>query len=512
MWKDGLPPTYHNIYIIPIHSPENVYIIILNLLIMPEPISKISGKIFNTLNPKRFSVSTEKAQKIAKLKKIQVAHVGTNANYFTFTEEELMQAASSLKDKPIYINYLGVAPDDHADNSSMNTIGWSTDAWYDPEDQTLYANGDVTTPDVVEKLERMDSKGRRELNFVSMSCDAVPICSICGNVFTDCEHERGEKYEGKECSVIGKEVAFRNFVLTNEPADPNAVIGEVAIENASLQKKGVHMKKTNEKAQEVELKPPEIEEKKTASVEDMVAGLQKQLMEMEARIAAIEGAKTEETSAKDETKKEEEKKKEEKPDTEEKKEETSAAGNAPLPNPPADASPPAMSTTEAKPTDVTPPTPPEGKKPATVDVNKPVDKLPDGSTVDNKPATTESVPEVDKLKNEVSTLKTENAKFRASQVRESMKEFASKKKELISLGFAEAAEKANTAKELDCALEVARKSNVSTRRERYAGSDLPKYTDSRGTMIEDAGKVKIDLSKRGGAIAALREAATKGKK
>ncbi len=484
---------------------------------MPQPIDRINGRIFQSLNPKKFSVATnEKAQKIAKLKKIQVAHVGTNNNYFTFTEDELMNAAGSLKDKPIYINYLGVAPDDHADNSSMNSIGWSTDSWYDPEDQTLYANADVTTPTVVDKLERVDSKGRRELNFVSMSCDAVPICSICGSIFTDCDHERGQTYEGKQCSVIGKEVSFRNFVLTNEPADPNAVIGEVAIENACLQKKGVSMKK-NEKAQEVEQKPPELEEKKTASVEDMVAGIHKQLAEMDTRIAALETKSTTETPPETSAENKPDEEKEKKPvdvevtdEEKKKKEETSAAGNAPLPNPPADASPPAMSDKEAKPTDVTPPATPEGKQPATMDVKKPVDKLPDGSEIDNKPKTVESVPEVDKLKNEVSTLKKENATFRAREIREGMKEFASKKKELISLGHADIAEKVNTAKELDFALEVARKSNVSTRREKYSGSDLPKYADSRGDKIsEDAGKVKIDLSKKGGAIAAIREAASK---
>lgn len=467
----------------------------------------VNGRIFQTLNPKKFSVSTikETAQRIAKLKKVQVAHAGTNSNFYTFTEEELMNAAKTLKDKPIYINYLGVAPDDHADNSSMNTIGWSTDAWYDPEDKTLYANADITTPDVIDKLERVDSKGRRELNFVSMSCDSMPICSVCGAIFNECEHERGVEYEGKMCSVVGKDVNFRNFVLTNEPADPNAVVGEVSIENSSLKKRCLDMKK-NEKAQEVEQKPPELEEKKVASSEDILAGIQKQLLELEQRLMALEGkGETAGETTPPEMTDEEKKKLEEK----KKAEETSAAGNAPIANP--------TPNDTALPTDSSPPSSPPSP---TIDNKEGKDKLPDGSKIENKPATLESVTEIDKLKNEHSTLKTEyekikteNAKFRASQIRDEMKEFARLKKDLITLGFSEVAEKATTLKELQAANEVAKKvSGSSPRRERFSGSDIPKFVDSRGTQLSEEAsntKPKIDVEKKGAIISAIREAASK---
>jgi len=263
----------------------------------------VLGTISHKVNSKHLSFSTkENAQKIAKLLKVPVAHVGTNDNFFTFTEEELEKAAESLSNKPIYINLLGQAPDDHADNSSMNTIGWSDEAWYDPTDKTLYSNAEVTEPTAVGKLERKDSKGRRELNFVSMSCDAIPVCSICGEDIRDCPHERGEEYDGVLCTAIGKDIEFQNYVVTNNPADREAEIGEVAIENASLNKRWNKMPKVTKKrkmlrakqkaqdevVEEVTEELPVNEEKEEKSIEDMLMAIQTQLNSWEDRFTDIE--------------------------------------------------------------------------------------------------------------------------------------------------------------------------------------------------------------------------------
>ena len=528
----------------------------------------VIGKISQKVTSEQLSfVTKENAQKVAKLLKVPVAHVGTNDNFFTFTEEELSKAAESMSNKPIYINLLGQAPDDHADNSSMNTIGWSDEAWYDPTDKTLYSNGEITEPTAVGKLERMDSKGRRELRFVSMSCDAVPICSVCGEDIRDCPHERGEEYDGEVCTAVGQEVAFQNYVLTNNPADTKAEIGEVIIENASLNKRWKKMPKVtkkrktlraNQKAQEtvVEETLPENEVKETESMEDMLMAIQTQLnswedkfTDMENRLGVLETPEVVEESPVEEAPIEEEVLEEEVVPLEEEElnEEEAQAGDAPIENPPPAEMPPkeiappeslpieetpAATTGDELPTDV--PQVSDGEIP-TEETDLP--PIPDGTEIVHAPAPVGEEPQLKKLKiekeysargakfklkeqaklkrasNENLQLKKENARLRAKEARSKMKEFAKKKMELIRKGFKEQAAKANTVGELNIALEVANKSNYSARQEKYNGS-VPKHVDSRGAKtIEEAGnKVEIDFSKKGGVYAALEKAAKLSKK
>ena len=416
----------------------------------------VVGTISQKVSSEHVSFSTkENAQKIAKLLKVPVAHVGTNDNFFTFTEEELSKAAESMSGKPIYINLLGQSLDDHADNSSMNTIGWSDEAWYDPTDRTLYSNAEVTEPNAVGKLERQDSRGRRELNFVSMSCDAVPICSICGEDIRECPHERGEKYNGKLCTAIGKDVEFQNYVLTNNPADREAEIGEVVIENASLNKrwnkmpkikKQHKMLKAKQKAQDdvVEETLPDNEGKETKSIEDMLMSIQTQLnnwedrfTDLENRLGTLENTEdiveeapteevTEEETPTEEPAQEDIPRAEEEieDDTEEEVEEEAQAGDAPMENPEEPVMPPkkvvppeslpvgetpAETVGDELPTDVPPVT--DGETP-TEETDLP--PIPDGTDIEHAPPPQGEEPRLKKLKIE-KEYSARGAKFKVKE-------------------------------------------------------------------------------------------------
>jgi hypothetical protein len=174
-----------------------------------------------------------KAKKV-EIKQVAAAHVGMNDNFLEFTKEELEKSVSSMKGVPIVINKTGTAEDDHAINSSLNTVGWTTNAYFDG--YTLWVDGEITDPDVIPKLVRETSNGKREINYVSMGAEIVPICSICGKDIRTCGHERGKEYNGKLCKVYASETKFNHLALTNFPADKNATIGLVQVAASSLRK------------------------------------------------------------------------------------------------------------------------------------------------------------------------------------------------------------------------------------------------------------------------------------
>lgn len=82
----------------------------------------------------------------------------------------------------------------------------------------------ITDKDAIEKVK----DGR--YNTVSIGCsidDNGARCSICGGVPYECEHYRGEIYDGKLCyweilSMTPDEVSF-----VNVPADNNAIVAEI---------------------------------------------------------------------------------------------------------------------------------------------------------------------------------------------------------------------------------------------------------------------------------------------
>lgn len=213
---------------------------------------------------------------VAELRNIETCHVGTNDNGLTFTEEELIASAKTMADVPIIINLTNSSLGDHADDSSMNTVGWTTDAWYDKDKKAVIANGEITDPKVVEKYRQVDSKGKPALRFVSMGCECIPICSICGNVMNDdvCsnEHYRDEEYDGQKCSAIAKDVKFVHLAITNFPADIEADPSAIVIKEYAT--KVSNLKKVRKKAQE-ELPT----ERKKEDIEKPVSVLKEQPMD-----------------------------------------------------------------------------------------------------------------------------------------------------------------------------------------------------------------------------------------
>lgn len=157
-----------------------------------------------------------------------------NDNFLEFTPDELTKAASSMKGVPVVINLTGAAEDDHAINSSMNTIGWTTSSYFDG--MTLWGDAEITNPDVIPKFLRETSDGKRELNYVSMGAEIVPICSICSKDIRECGHERGKNYDGKLCKVYATQTKFNHLACTNQPADKGARIGTVQVAASSLNK------------------------------------------------------------------------------------------------------------------------------------------------------------------------------------------------------------------------------------------------------------------------------------
>jgi hypothetical protein len=130
----------------------------------------------------------------------------------------------------------------------MNTVGWTSSAYFDGN--TLWADGEVTHPEVIPKLLRETSDGRRELNYVSMGAEIVPICSICNNDIRECGHERGKDYEGSMCKVYATDTKFNHLAITNQPADKKARIGTVQVAASSLNKLAGLKKKKTETSQD----------------------------------------------------------------------------------------------------------------------------------------------------------------------------------------------------------------------------------------------------------------------
>jgi hypothetical protein len=169
---------------------------------------------------------------------IPLIHVGPNKKGLFWTEGMLKELAPMFRGVTFRYDLDGQEGSSHTINKLSSPhfdVGWTysddNGAWYDESTHTLWIKGEVTHPQVIEKLERMTTDGHRELNYASMGVIVEKaVCSICGGNFEEiCEngHERLKVYNGAVCNKIPVEVTKAlHAALTNDPADGEAEIKE----------------------------------------------------------------------------------------------------------------------------------------------------------------------------------------------------------------------------------------------------------------------------------------------
>jgi len=180
---------------------------------------------------------------------IPLMHVGANKKSLFWTAKMLKKIAPMFRSVPYRYDLDGQEGSSHTLNKLSSPhfdVGWSYSsdegAWFDQKTKSLWTKGEVTHPDVISKLGRMTSDGKREVNFASMGVIVEKaICSICGSEMesNECEnnHVRGQKYDEGKCYKVPTEVSKAlHIALTNDPAD-----GEAKIENVLFQELGDQM-------------------------------------------------------------------------------------------------------------------------------------------------------------------------------------------------------------------------------------------------------------------------------
>lgn len=171
---------------------------------------------------------------------IPLMHVGPNKKGLMWTAKMLKKIESLFRSVPYRYDLDGQEGSSHTINKLSSPhfdVGWTYSSpegsWFDDLTKILWTKGEVTHPDVISKLSRQTSDGKREVNYASMGVIVEKaICSICGSEMSGntCEegHNRLEKYEGKVCYKVPTEVSKALHVaLTNDPADGEAEIKDV---------------------------------------------------------------------------------------------------------------------------------------------------------------------------------------------------------------------------------------------------------------------------------------------
>lgn len=187
---------------------------------------------------------------------IPLMHVGANKKGLYWTVSMLKKIAPMFRGIPFRYDLDGVEGSSHTLNKLSSPhfdVGWTYSseegAWYDPKTKALWVKGEVTHPDVISKLSRQTTDGKREVNYASMGVIVEKsVCSICGGNFDDgaCVngHERNKAYEGKRCYKVPTEVSKAlHAALTNDPADGEAEIKNVIIQEMSDYEAGPHDKR-----------------------------------------------------------------------------------------------------------------------------------------------------------------------------------------------------------------------------------------------------------------------------
>lgn len=166
---------------------------------------------------------------------IPLFHVGANKKGLFWTEEMLKEIVPLYQGIPFRYDIDGQEGSSHTINKLSSPhfdIGWTYDgkegAWYDPKTKALWVKGEITHPQVISKLQRETSDGKREVNYASMGIIVDEAkCSICGGEYGTCEHERGKKYlDGIAYKVPTKCTKGLHVALTNDPADAEAEISK----------------------------------------------------------------------------------------------------------------------------------------------------------------------------------------------------------------------------------------------------------------------------------------------
>jgi len=184
---------------------------------------------------------------------LPLMHVGANKKGLYWTAKMLKKIGNLFRSVPFRYDLDGQEGSSHTINKLSSPhfdVGWTYSSeegsWYDPKTKILWTKGEITHPEVIKKLGRTTSDGKREVNYGSMGVIVEKaICSICGAEMNGntCEegHTRLEKYDGKTCYKVPVEVSKALHVaLTNDPAD-----GEAEIKNVLIQEMGDSMQEKN---------------------------------------------------------------------------------------------------------------------------------------------------------------------------------------------------------------------------------------------------------------------------
>jgi len=211
----------------------------------------------------------EEGQPTRALIRLPLMHVGANKKNLKWEPHVLQKTAPMFRGVTFKYDLQGKEGSSHVPkklSSPFYDVGWTYDnekgAYFDGK--TLWVEGEVTHPEVLEKLRRKTSDGKREINFGSMGVYVDPKnahCSICGaRPFGTCQHVRGQSYGGQICQFVPDEVEKALHVaLTNDPADTEADIRDVLFQEAQLmeeeqpkQQQPEQQEKAPEQAQEQE--------------------------------------------------------------------------------------------------------------------------------------------------------------------------------------------------------------------------------------------------------------------
>jgi len=172
---------------------------------------------------------------------IPLMHVGANKKGLYWTEKMLKEIVPMFRGIVFKYDIQGQEGSSHVLKKLFSPhfdVGWTYDgpegAWY--SDKTLWVKGEVTHPDVIEKLIRENSHGKRELNYASMGVMVETAkCSICGHDEGECEHERNQVYNEGTCySVPVKCKKALHVALTNDPADGEAEITKCVFQELNV--------------------------------------------------------------------------------------------------------------------------------------------------------------------------------------------------------------------------------------------------------------------------------------
>jgi len=182
--------------------------------------------------------------------KIPIINMGSNKKHLLWTEETMRKVASKFRGVPFRYDLSGTNEGSHTRehiSSPFYDVGWTYNsekgAYYDPVRKCVMVQGEVTHPDVIAKLMRKTSEGKREINYASMGAIMTPDqtkCSICGkSPFGSCNHVRGKSYNTKNGSEFAAMVPLDiskalHVALTNDPADKVAEIEQAIFQDMTF--------------------------------------------------------------------------------------------------------------------------------------------------------------------------------------------------------------------------------------------------------------------------------------